>query len=57
MANTDYWNDVEHNRNFKTSVMYRELRGTKEQVEWRKMMYNNNARPRDKLTLCAMYLA
>lgn len=49
MANMDYF-PVEHDRKFVTTIMYRELRGNKVKVDWRKNLCDNNARQRAKFT-------
>ncbi|XP_050916380.1 uncharacterized protein LOC127131506 [Lathyrus oleraceus] len=54
MSNTEHWVVVKHDRKFITFTVYRELRGTKEQMDWIKILCRNNARPRAKFTLWMM---
>lgn len=51
LVQTQYWNEVVQTGNYHTTKMYRSLRGVKQQVPWRKIMYKNYARPRAPFNL------
>lgn len=50
MSQTSYWDIVIQTRTYKTSSMYKCLRGDKQHVSWKKVLYDNYAIPRVTFT-------
>jgi hypothetical protein len=54
---TRYWDEAIQRGKYKTSTMYKDLRGEKEQVEWKRVFFNNHARPRATFILWLTLMA
>lgn len=48
---TNYWDDVVATSSYKTDAMYKALRGYSEQVSWKRVLFNNRARPQATLIM------
>ncbi|XP_058726861.1 uncharacterized protein LOC131598262 [Vicia villosa] len=51
MSQTEHWATAIHSGKYVTGTMYKELRGDRIQVCWRKILFTNYARPRAIFTL------